>query len=41
MLTELKAKLQAESCEEYLFRLFEKIEKSSLNAFTTLQKRAH
>jgi aspartyl-tRNA(Asn)/glutamyl-tRNA(Gln) amidotransferase subunit A len=38
MLTELKAKLQAESCEEYLCRLFEKIEKSSLNAFTTLAK---
>ena len=38
MLSELKAKLLAESCEEYLCRLFERIEKSSLNAFTTLAK---
>ncbi|MDD2835788.1 MAG: amidase family protein, partial [Methanothrix sp.] len=38
MLSELKSRLQAESCEEYLYRLFEKIEKSSLNAFTTLAK---
>jgi aspartyl-tRNA(Asn)/glutamyl-tRNA(Gln) amidotransferase subunit A len=38
MLSELKARLKAESCEEYLCRLFEKIEKSSLNAFTTLAK---
>ncbi len=38
MLSELKAKLLAESCEEYLCQLFEKIEKSSLNAFTTLVK---
>ena len=38
MLSELKARLLAESCEEYLCRLFERIEKSSLNAFTTLAK---
>ncbi len=38
MLSELKDRLKAESCEEYLCRLFEKIEKSSLNAFTTLAK---
>ena len=38
MLSELKSRLQAESCEEYLCWLFEKIEKSSLNAFTTLAK---
>ncbi len=38
MLSELKARLKAESCEEYLCRLFERIEKSSLNAFTTLAK---
>jgi len=38
MLSELKARLRAESCEEYLCRLFERIEKSSLNAFTTLAK---
>ena len=38
MLSELKARLSVESCEEYLCRLFEKIEKSSLNAFTTLAK---
>jgi aspartyl-tRNA(Asn)/glutamyl-tRNA(Gln) amidotransferase subunit A len=38
MLSELKARLLAESCEEYLCRLFEKIEESRLNAFTTLAK---
>ncbi|MEI8004514.1 MAG: amidase, partial [Methanothrix sp.] len=38
MLLELMDKLLAESCEEYLCRLFERIEKSSLNAFTTLAK---
>ena len=38
MLSELKARLKAESCEEYLCQLFERIEKSSLNAFTTLAK---
>ena len=38
MLSELKARLLAESCEEYLCRLFERIAKSSLNAFTTLAK---
>ncbi len=38
MLSELKARLLAESCEEYLCRLFDRIEKSSLNAFTTLAK---
>jgi aspartyl-tRNA(Asn)/glutamyl-tRNA(Gln) amidotransferase subunit A len=38
MLSELKARLKAESCEEHLCRLFERIEKSSLNAFTTLAK---
>jgi aspartyl-tRNA(Asn)/glutamyl-tRNA(Gln) amidotransferase subunit A len=36
MLLELKANLRSGSAEEYLSRLFEKIEKSSLNAFTTL-----
>jgi aspartyl-tRNA(Asn)/glutamyl-tRNA(Gln) amidotransferase subunit A len=38
MLAELVSRLRAESCEEYLCRLFEKIEKSKLNAFTTLAK---
>ncbi len=38
MLSELKARLKAESCEEYLCRLFERIDKSSLNAFTILAK---
>ncbi len=38
MLLELKSSLDAGSAEEYLCRLFEKIEKSSLNAFTTLAK---
>jgi aspartyl-tRNA(Asn)/glutamyl-tRNA(Gln) amidotransferase subunit A len=38
MLSELKTRLKDESCEEYLCRLFERIEKSSLNAFTTLAK---
>ncbi|OPY50397.1 MAG: Amidase [Methanosaeta sp. PtaU1.Bin112] len=38
MLSEIRAKLAAESCEEYLCRLFEKIEMSQLNAFTTLAK---
>jgi aspartyl-tRNA(Asn)/glutamyl-tRNA(Gln) amidotransferase subunit A len=38
MLLELKASLRSASAEEYLCRLFEKIEKSSLNAFTTLAR---
>ena len=38
MLSELKARLRAESCEEYIHSLFERIEKSSLNAYTTLAK---
>ena len=38
MLSELRASLRSESAEEYLCRLFEKIEKSSLNAFTTLAR---
>jgi aspartyl-tRNA(Asn)/glutamyl-tRNA(Gln) amidotransferase subunit A len=38
MLAELKERLLAGSAEEYLSRLFEKIEKSSLNAFTTLAR---
>ncbi len=38
MLSELKASLRSGSAEEYLCRLFEKIEKSSLNAFTTLAR---
>ena len=38
MLIELRASLRSGSAEEYLCRLFEKIEKSSLNAFTTLAR---
>ena len=38
MLLELRASLRSGSAEEYLCRLFEKIEKSSLNAFTTLAR---
>jgi aspartyl-tRNA(Asn)/glutamyl-tRNA(Gln) amidotransferase subunit A len=38
MLANLKEQLLAGSAEEYLSRLFEKIEKSSLNAFTTLAR---
>jgi aspartyl-tRNA(Asn)/glutamyl-tRNA(Gln) amidotransferase subunit A len=38
MLLELKSRLQVESCEEYLSRLYEKIEMSQLNGFTTLAK---
>jgi aspartyl-tRNA(Asn)/glutamyl-tRNA(Gln) amidotransferase subunit A len=38
MLSELKASLRSGSAEEYICRLFEKIEKSSLNAFTTLAR---
>ncbi len=38
MLADLKERLLAGSAEEYLSRLFEKIERSSLNAFTTLAK---
>jgi len=38
MLSELKARLKAASAEEYLCQLFERIEKSSLNGFTTLAK---
>ena len=38
MLTQLKDQLQAGSSEEYLQKLFYKIEHSSLNAFTTLAR---
>lgn len=38
MLSDLKASLLAGSAEEYLARLYERIEKSKLNAFTTLAK---
>ena len=38
MLSELKTRLLSESAEEYLHRLFERIEKSPLNAFTTLAR---
>lgn len=38
MLTELKEQLSAGSSEEYLIKLFDKIENSRLNAFTTLAK---
>ena len=38
MLSELKATLRAGSAEEYLSRLYERIEKGKLNAFTTLAK---
>jgi len=38
MLSELKTALLAGSAEEYLARLYEKIERSKLNAFTTLAK---
>jgi len=38
MLARLKQQLRAGSAEEYLCGLFEKIEKSSLNGFTTLAK---
>ncbi len=38
MLVELKEQLSAGSAEEYLSKLFEKIEHSRLNAFTTLAK---
>ncbi len=38
MLTELKEHLLAGSAEEYLSKLFDKIEHSKLNAFTTLAK---
>jgi aspartyl-tRNA(Asn)/glutamyl-tRNA(Gln) amidotransferase subunit A len=38
MLTQLKDQLVAGSSEEYLQKLFDKIEHSSLNAFTTLAK---
>lgn len=38
MLTELKEQLSAGSAEEYLSKLFDKIERSKLNAFTTLAK---
>jgi aspartyl-tRNA(Asn)/glutamyl-tRNA(Gln) amidotransferase subunit A len=40
MLTELRSRLQTESGEEYLSRLFEKIEKSKLNGFTTLARQS-
>jgi aspartyl-tRNA(Asn)/glutamyl-tRNA(Gln) amidotransferase subunit A len=38
MLTQLKDQLAAGSSEEYLQKLFDKIEHSSLNAFTTLDR---
>ncbi len=38
MLSQLKDQLMSGSSEEYLSKLFEKIEKSKLNAFTTLAK---
>ena len=38
MLTQLKDQLVNGSSEEYLQKLFDKIEHSSLNAFTTLAK---
>ncbi len=38
MLAELKEQLRAGFAEEYLSKLFEKIEKSQLNAFTSLAK---
>lgn len=38
MLTQLKDQLQAGSSEEYLQKLFDKIEHSKLNAFTTLAR---
>ena len=38
MLTQLKDQLQAGSSEEYLQKLFDKIDHSSLNAFTTLAR---
>ena len=38
MLTQLKDQLQAGSSEEYLQKLFDKIEHSKLNAFTTLDR---
>lgn len=38
MLTQLRDQLAAGSSEEYLQKLFDKIEHSSLNAFTTLDK---
>ena len=38
MLTQLKDQLAAGSSEEYLQKLFDKIEHSKLNAFTILAK---
>ncbi|VVB71099.1 Amidase [uncultured archaeon] len=38
MLSKLRAELQGGSSEEYLCKLYEKIEKSSLNGFTTLAR---
>lgn len=38
MLTELREQLQSGSAEEYICKLFEKIEKSKLNGFTTLAR---
>ncbi len=38
MLLELRSSLRCGSAEEYICRLFDKIEKSSLNAFTTLAR---
>ncbi|MFZ3093841.1 MAG: amidase, partial [Methanothrix sp.] len=38
MLSELKATLLAGSAEEYLSRLYERIERGKLNAFTTLAR---
>ncbi len=38
MLSKLKSDMQSQGAEEYLSKLFEKIEKSRLNAFTSLAK---
>ncbi|UEC41384.1 MAG: hypothetical protein METHSR3v1_2070005, partial [Methanothrix sp.] len=38
MLSELKVTLLAGSAEEYLSRLYERIERGKLNAFTTLAR---
>ncbi|MDQ1283341.1 MAG: aspartyl-tRNA(Asn)/glutamyl-tRNA(Gln) amidotransferase subunit, partial [Euryarchaeota archaeon] len=38
MLAELRNRLRAESCEEHLLQLFERVEKSELNGFTTLAR---
>jgi len=38
MLGELREQLRSGSAEDYLCKLFEKIERSKLNGFTTLAK---